>query len=124
LKKDKQNLLLAASLQDLLELDPVKIEAPLIKTKMDSVLLLDGKGHVWEKSEAILRILILLENNTWFFKALLKIPRLIRDSVYEIVARTRYSIWGKAEECLLPDPSLRKKYLDQSGLRMFLATET
>ncbi len=40
------------------------------------------------------------------------IPRFIRDAVYNLVASTRYKVFGKYETCMLPEPRHRNKFLD------------
>lgn len=39
------------------------------------------------------------------------VPRFIRDAVYDMVARTRYGIFGRDQSCLLPTPEQRKRFL-------------
>ena len=39
------------------------------------------------------------------------IPRPLRDIVYGFVARNRYSVFGKSETCMLPDPTQRHRFL-------------
>ena len=40
------------------------------------------------------------------------IPRFLRDAVYNLVARTRYRIFGRRETCMVPTPELKKKFLE------------
>jgi predicted DCC family thiol-disulfide oxidoreductase YuxK len=40
------------------------------------------------------------------------IPRPLRDAFYRLVARNRYSLFGKYESCMLPEPSQRSRFLD------------
>jgi predicted DCC family thiol-disulfide oxidoreductase YuxK len=46
-----------------------------------------------------------------FFWKLL--PRMVRDALYNVIARNRYKIFGKLDTCPLPDPDRRHKFLDQ-----------
>jgi len=39
-------------------------------------------------------------------------PRTLLDSLYRLVARNRYRVFGKFETCMLPDPSQRNRFLD------------
>jgi predicted DCC family thiol-disulfide oxidoreductase YuxK len=41
------------------------------------------------------------------------LPHRLRNSLYDLVARNRYCIWGKYDTCPLPDPRHRAKFLDQ-----------
>ena len=59
-----------------------------------------GKGYV--KSEAVLRIARELPRWqwTWVFHF---IPRVIRDAIYDVVARNRYRWFGRRDACMLPN---------------------
>jgi predicted DCC family thiol-disulfide oxidoreductase YuxK len=67
-------------------------------------LLANGQGYV--KSEAVLSIARELPcwQWTWVFQF---IPRVIRDAIYDLVARNRYRWFGRRDACILPnsDPS-------------------
>ena len=39
------------------------------------------------------------------------IPRPIRNSLYDFVARHRYRVFGKHETCMLPDPRQQHKFV-------------
>jgi len=40
------------------------------------------------------------------------VPRFIRDGVYNLVAKTRYRIFGRFDACPIPKPATRAKFLD------------
>jgi len=40
------------------------------------------------------------------------VPGQIRNTVYELVARNRYRLFGKHEVCLLPSPTYRHRFID------------
>ena len=40
------------------------------------------------------------------------VPRRIRNSLYDFVARHRYQVFGKSETCMLPDPAQRHKFVE------------
>ena len=42
------------------------------------------------------------------------IPRSIRRCQYNLIARIRYRIFGKYGVCPVPDPKVRRKFLDQA----------
>jgi len=44
--------------------------------------------------------------------ALRLIPRFIRDAVYDLIARTRYRVFGRLESCPIPEARTRAKFLD------------
>jgi predicted DCC family thiol-disulfide oxidoreductase YuxK len=40
------------------------------------------------------------------------LPRLIRNRLYDFIARHRYQVFGKAETCILPDPADQHKFVE------------
>jgi predicted DCC family thiol-disulfide oxidoreductase YuxK len=40
------------------------------------------------------------------------LPKALRDRLYDVVARTRYRVFGRLEQCLLPRPEFRSRFLD------------
>lgn len=40
------------------------------------------------------------------------IPKFIRDSIYNWIARNRYRWFGKRESCMIPTPNLKARFLD------------
>jgi predicted DCC family thiol-disulfide oxidoreductase YuxK len=52
----------------------------------------------------------------WPWKALLIAricPRALRDRLYDIVARTRYRVFGRYDHCVLPRPEHRGRFVDE-----------
>ena len=82
---------------------------------MDSVVLVeDGKCHV--RSEAAWRVAARLDA-PWRWMALGRwVPRGIRDRLYDAVARRRYRWFGTRDECRLPEPGVRERFLDAHEL--------
>jgi len=75
-----------------------------------SFIFLDKDRH-FEQSNAVLHALIRL-GGAWRLIAVLYIfPRPLRDLVYRIVARNRYRWFGRREECRLPTPAERHRFL-------------
>ena len=40
------------------------------------------------------------------------VPRPLRDAIYAWIARNRYRWFGKRDQCLVPTPALRARFLD------------
>jgi predicted DCC family thiol-disulfide oxidoreductase YuxK len=78
----------------------------------DSVILVEAGGAVLVESEAALRIAAGLDGRVRHLARLRVVPRPIRDAVYRLVARTRYRIFGRHDECEIPAPWLRERFLD------------
>ena len=49
----------------------------------------------------------------WKWTKFLRIfPKFIRDGVYNLVAKNRYRWFGKKEECWVPTPELKARFLE------------
>lgn len=83
-------------------LDPVNYET--------YVLLQDGKAYF--RSEASIRILDGL-GAPWavLAKSARLVPRLLRDALYNVIARSRRRWFGAREQCYLPEPSQADRFL-------------
>ena len=68
-----------------------------------------GVAHF--KSDGALTTLSLLPGWRWV-RALLVIPKPIRDTIYNLVARNRYRIFGKYDECFVPDAVMRARVME------------
>lgn len=78
--------------------------------KLDSIVLIENE-KVYVKSSAALRIAKKMSNLWPLFFVLLIIPSFIRDGVYDFIAKNRYKWFGKKEQCMIPTPGLREKFL-------------
>ena len=84
---------------------------PRAKELPDSVVLIEG-GRVFTRSDAALRIFRRL-NFPWpLAYGLIVLPQAFRDRVYDAVARRRYRWFGRRDECMIPDSSIRSRFLD------------
>ena len=109
IKRDPGNVFKFAPLQE-------KQGALLLKThaidiqKLESIVLIENE-KVYIKSSAALRITKKLSGLWPLFFVLLIIPSFIRDGIYDIIAKNRYKWFGKKEQCMIPTPGLREKFL-------------
>ena len=77
-----------------------------------TTILLEDEGVVFQRSTAALRIITAL-GGLWRGAGLLRlVPRVIRDAVYDWIARNRYGWFGKRDTCRLPTPEERAVFLD------------
>jgi predicted DCC family thiol-disulfide oxidoreductase YuxK len=79
-------------------------------TTPESILLLEG-GHLYSESTAALRIAGHLRGPWRLLKALLVVPRPLRDAVYRLIARNRYAWFGRTDACRVPTPELKARFL-------------
>ena len=63
------------------------------------------------KSDAALTVLSRLPGWGWV-RALRAVPKPLRDAVYNLVARNRYRIFGKYQECFVPDTGFRDRVME------------
>ncbi len=109
---DKNDIFRYASLQS--DVGRKLIEERNIDTsKIDSILLIDPGVAYYHKSTAALKIAKHLTGVYPAFAMFLVFPKLIRDWVYDIIARNRYRWFGKTESCMIPTPKLKALFIDQ-----------
>lgn len=109
IRQDKKNQFFFTSLQSPVGQD-VLSQFQLNTQDIDSVVY-HRKGKVYVKSTAVLYILRDLAGwKSLLFGAII-LPRIIRDFFYDQFAKRRYMLFGKKEECMLPTPDIRSKFL-------------
>jgi predicted DCC family thiol-disulfide oxidoreductase YuxK len=109
IKRDSGNVFKFASLQEkqgTLLLKKHAIDA----RKLDSIVLIENDS-VYTKSSAALRIARKLSKLWPLFFIFIIIPSFIRDGIYDFIAKNRYKWFGKKEQCMIPTPGLREKFL-------------
>jgi predicted DCC family thiol-disulfide oxidoreductase YuxK len=70
-----------------------------------NALVIDGTA--WLKSDAGIEVLRRLPGWRWA-RHFRRIPRPLRDWLYDRVARNRYRLFGRTETCMVPDAALRR----------------
>ena len=68
-------------------------------------------GAAYFKSDAALTVLSNLPGGHWV-KVLFAVPKPLRDAAYNLVARNRYRIFGKYDECFVPDAEMRGRVME------------
>jgi predicted DCC family thiol-disulfide oxidoreductase YuxK len=68
-------------------------------------------GVAWFKSDAALTVLSHLPGWQWIM-VLFAVPRPLRNAAYSLIARNRYRIFGKYDECFVPDADMRARVLE------------
>jgi len=81
-----------------------------VPENIDSVILIE-QGKVYFESTAALKICRRLDGFWPVCYILIMIPPSIRNTMYRLFAKNRYRLFGRKEECLLPTPSHRKRFL-------------
>jgi predicted DCC family thiol-disulfide oxidoreductase YuxK len=87
---------------------------PEIGDSLDSMAYVDSSGgreRVHLRSEAVFCILAELDR-PWRWVAFLRwLPRPLTDLGYDIFARLRYRVFGRLDECRVPTPTERQRFL-------------
>jgi predicted DCC family thiol-disulfide oxidoreductase YuxK len=77
----------------------------------DYLVLIEG-DRCYTKSDAVIRIAARLTPFWRCWSALARfIPRPLRDFKYDLIARTRYHIFGKRPSCPFPTPDTADRFL-------------
>ena len=63
------------------------------------------------KSDGALTVLGTLPGWGWV-RALRVVPKPVRDTVYDLVARNRYRMFGKYEACAVPDEEMKARVIE------------
>ncbi len=77
------------------------------------IFIMDEK--IYYKSEAVIEIAKLLTGWPHFFKYTALLPKFIRDGVYNLIAKNRYSLFGKKSTCMMPSKSNKERFLIESS---------
>ena len=109
LKRDKEKKFLFSSLQSGYGQNFLK-QFNLPTNSFNSFILYD-EGKIYTRSTAALKMFQQLKGWKWV-KLLRIIPEFIRDGVYKVIAKNRYNWFGKKEECWIPTPELKARFLD------------
>ena len=82
-----------------------------LRSKLDSIVVRDANGRLWQKSEALLRLVSFLPY-PWRLLSIFRVmPRRWRDGLYEAIARRRYQIFGRQSTCRRPKADELRRFL-------------
>jgi predicted DCC family thiol-disulfide oxidoreductase YuxK len=108
---DKKKVFLFAALQSEAGQHMLK-NRDLAEISLETFILMDN-GKIYMKSSAALR---LFNKLPWYWKwtqFFWIFPKFIRNAVYNFIARNRYKWFGKRDECMVPTPELRERFLSE-----------
>lgn len=81
------------------------------KTKSDSVIFFTN-NQFYEKSTAFIMIMSELGGFFKLFTILYVVPKFLRNKGYDMIARNRYSWFGKKDSCMLASTDLKNRFLE------------
>lgn len=109
IKRDKKAFFKFAALQS--DFGHQICEANQLNQKDIETVILLANGKVYTKSAAGLQIAKKLDGLWPLLYAFTIIPAFLRDPVYDLIARSRYKWFGKRDSCMIPDPELRSRFI-------------
>lgn len=110
IKKDKKDIFRFVSLQSETGQDLLNY-LNIDRTKMDSIILYEPNLAYYYKAEAAFQISKELSGWASFLSILQIFPKFITNFGYDYIARNRYKWFGKKEECIIPTPELKSKFI-------------
>ncbi|MES2769831.1 MAG: DCC1-like thiol-disulfide oxidoreductase family protein [Bdellovibrionota bacterium] len=93
-----------------LKLAPLQTAKRKNETEINTVIL-SINGYEYFKSDAAIRALAFLGGFWITILLLLVIPKFLRDSIYEFVAKNRYKWFGKRDTCRIPTPEEKDRFI-------------
>lgn len=108
--KDKNNVFVFASLQSDVGKEIME-HLHIDSSKLDSVILYDPDVAYYFKSEAALHIVKEFSGPWKLLQVFRILPTRFNDLIYDFVGRNRYKWFGKSEQCRIPTPELKAKFL-------------
>ena len=73
------------------------------------VLIQDNKAYT--RSTAALKVAKQLNGAIKLLYGFIIVPAFIRDAVYKLIARNRYKWFGRKDQCMVPTPEVKSKFL-------------
>ncbi len=111
IKYDKNNVFLFSSLQSEKGKEIVN-HLGIDISKIDSIILYEPGVSYDIKSTAALKIMQDFKGIWNLCAILLLFPEGFRNLIYDYIAKNRYKWFGRKENCMIPTPELKGKFLD------------
>lgn len=109
LKRDKKGKFKFASLQSDIGKELCK-QYDIDTSIVDSIILIKN-DKVFIKSDSVLEILKDLPIGWRIFRIGIILPKPIRDYLYDLIAKHRYRIFSKKDECPIPSKDVQDRFL-------------
>lgn len=109
IKRDKHKKIKFAPLQSEAGRQLLK-QYGLPEREMKSFLFIEN-GKVYDRSTAALRVSRYLTGLWPLLYGFIVVPSFIRNAVYDFIAKNRYKWFGQKDECMIPTPDVRARFL-------------
>ena len=110
IKRDKADQFRFASLQS--EYAQEVLPNDLTVPEALQSIILRHNGKIMKKSTAALTIAKKLSGGWPLLYAFIIIPKFIRAFIYDLIAKNRYRMFGKKNECMIPTPELKHRFVE------------
>ena len=110
IKRDHKNVFLFTPMQSKPAQD--LISKYQVKDVGFDTFLLVKNNECYYRTDAALEITKDLSGLWFLFRSFKILPRPFRDYFYRLFARNRYSVFGKADVCIVPTPEVKSKFLE------------
>ncbi|MCG2461351.1 DCC1-like thiol-disulfide oxidoreductase family protein [Flavobacteriaceae bacterium F89] len=114
-KHDRNDVFRIAPLQSVIG-RKLMVDRKIDPDQTTSVVLIDPGKAYYTKSTAVLKIgreFGGIWKSLWLLE---RLPVGLRDWIYNLLAKNRYRWFGKKEECMVPGPKLKTKFLGEVNL--------
>ena len=109
IKRDKKTTICFAPMQTVAGQALLK-QYNLPADDMLSFVFID-KGKAYTRSTAALKVCRYLRRLWPLCYGFIIVPKFIRDGIYNWIARNRYKWFGVREQCMIPTPDLKARFL-------------
>lgn len=109
IKHDHKKQFLFASLQSDVAKE-ILLQFSQKRIALDSIVFIEN-NYFYEKSTAVLKILKHLNGGFTLLYGFKIIPKILRDWLYNQIAKNRYNWFGKNKNCIIPSPEVKNRFL-------------
>ena len=110
IRHDKKNTFMFTSLQSETG-QKLLAQYNLPLDELNSFILIEN-NKAYTRSTGALKVAKKLNGIFPMLYSFIIIPKILRDSIYDLVARNRYKWFGKKDECMIPTPQLKARFLN------------
>ena len=110
IKHDKKKLFQFASFQGEYGRQ-VLASLPKSYASLKTFILIENE-KVFTKSTAALKVAGKLSTPVNWLYGFIIVPAFIRNAVYNFISKNRYRWFGKKDECMIPSPELKQRFLN------------
>lgn len=110
LKRDKEKVVRFSPLQSDLS-KRILFQHGISSDKLDTLYFIED-SNLYQKSEAVFKIIKIIRG-WWRLLLIFRIlPRRINNFFYDLIAKSRYTLFGKREECRIPTQEEKEFFFD------------